>query len=63
MCSCDKRLEKGKLTKERIISAAMEIISTEGIEGLSGAKLAKKSGMPLHSFFTSEDDAEKWLLE
>lgn len=55
----DLRVEKGKLTRETILNSALEIICNEGIEGLSGAKLAKLSGISksnvFHHFNTIEE--------
>lgn len=47
--------ENGMLKAADVISRLLNTIQIE--------RLSKESGIPMHSFFTSEDDAEKWLLE
>ena len=47
--------ENGMVKAASVISRLLNKIQIE--------KLAEKSGLPLHSFFSSEDEAEQWLLE
>lgn len=47
----DMRITKGKETKERILTASMQIISEAGIDGLSAKKIADLSGVSKSNIF------------
>lgn len=59
----DKRLEKGEQARTRIISAAIEIISENGIKELSAAKLAKATAMSKSNIFHHFKSIDEILLE
>ncbi len=48
-------IKNGMLKAANVISRLLNRIQIE--------KLSEASGIPMHSFFNSEDDAEKWLLD
>jgi AcrR family transcriptional regulator len=41
----DRRLERGKRTKQKLLLAAMELIGERGLEGFSAHALARKAGI------------------
>jgi len=47
----DLRFEKGIVTKNKILSSALDIICDEGIKGLSASKIAKLSGISKSNVF------------
>lgn len=47
----DQRLEKGKETREKILMAALSIISEEGIKNLSANKIAQKASISKSNVF------------
>lgn len=55
----DKRQEKGEETLNRILRQAIDIIASEGINGLSASKLSEGSGISkstiFHHFKTTQD--------
>ncbi|MFA9559974.1 TetR/AcrR family transcriptional regulator [Evansella sp. AB-rgal1] len=57
----DRRINKGNETKERILTAAMRIISEEGIEGVSAKKIADRSGISKSNIFHHFGSVEEVL--
>ncbi|RDG34280.1 TetR/AcrR family transcriptional regulator [Oceanispirochaeta sp. M1] len=47
----DKRVIRGEETYERILHSSMELISREGISGLTASKLSKEAGISKSSLF------------
>lgn len=57
---------KGTSTRERIITRALEIASTEGVQGLSLGRLAERVGMSksgLFAHFHSKEELQLQVLE
>lgn len=47
----DKRVIRGEETYERILQSSMQLISREGISGLTASKLSKEAGISKSSLF------------
>jgi AcrR family transcriptional regulator len=57
---------KGALTRERIVASALELASTEGINGLTLGRLADRIGMSksgLFAHFASKEDLQIQVLK
>ncbi|HOO34039.1 MAG TPA: TetR/AcrR family transcriptional regulator [Thermotogota bacterium] len=57
----DRRLEKGKETREKILNTALLIISEEGIKGLSARKIADRSQISKSNIFHHYTSLENLL--
>jgi AcrR family transcriptional regulator len=58
-----QRSERGQVTKRLILSTAMKIASTHGIEGVTIGELAKKIGMSKSGLFAHFENKDNLQLE
>ncbi len=58
----DQRRAKGEETKQKIIEAAIEIVSTQGIKGLSAKKVADNAGISKSNVFHHFKSVDDILL-
>ena len=57
-----RKRRDGQVTRERIIAAAIELLSEEGLGGVSTGKLAKKAGVVQSGFYAHFGSVEECVL-